>query len=273
MSRHEDSFQIPLPPDQAKALCGQALTSLGLSIDQDLGYGFVASEKFQFGITWPATLNVIVSQGDGRMSLIKIGASNFGFGPIQSSHVREHVRILRMRMEQMFQYPAGANSRPPGQRAPVGPATASRRQVIFNGVPLRDEEIKFLEQRYRTQIPDGSFWYDKMCGALGRQGGPVSCTIEPNLNLGGPLQANASNGNTGVFINGRELHYLDTALLQHVVPMIIPGRWWMDVYGNFGQEGGPMLGNLWVLAQSQSGGGERSGSVLSSWDRTGVAVF
>src|SRR5687768_12489179 len=169
MSSHEDSFQIPLPPEQAKALSGHALTSLGLTIDRDLGYGFVASEKFQFGITWPATLNVIISQGDAGMSLIKIGASNFGFGPIQKSHVREHVRILKMRMEQMFQYPAGVQSNWQGHSAPTTPATASRRQVIFNGVPLRDEQINFLEQKYRTQIPDGSYWYDKMSGALGRQ--------------------------------------------------------------------------------------------------------
>jgi len=113
-----------------------------------------------------------------------------------------------------------------------------------------------------------------MCGAWGVIGGPVLCTLEPNHEIGGPLQPGASNGNTGVFINGRELHYLETALLQRVVPMIIPGRWWLDVYGNFGSEGGPMLGNLWDFAQMQgSGGGENRSSVLNSWDRTGIKVF
>jgi hypothetical protein len=35
-----------------------------------------------------------------------------------------------------------------------------------------------------------------------------------------------------------------------------------------------MLGNLWTLAQTQgSSGNENRSSVLSSWDRTGVAVF
>jgi hypothetical protein len=106
------------------------------------------------------------------------------------------------------------------------------------------------------------------------QGGPVLCTLEPNHDIGGPLQPGASLGNTGVFINGRELHYLDIALLQRVVPMIIPGCWWLDVYGNFGSEGGPMLGNIWTLAQSQGASGtENRSSVLSSWDRTGVALL
>ena len=138
---------------------------------------------------------------------------------------------------------------------------------------LRDDELNGLEQKYRTQIPDGSYWYDKMCGAWGMQGGPVLCTIDPNLRLGGPLRPDASNGNTGVFVNGRELHYLDIALVQRVVPMIIPGRWWLDVYGNFGSEGGPMLGNLWEYAKTVDGEGTNRSSVLSSWDRTGVAVF
>jgi hypothetical protein len=141
--------------------------------------------------------------------------------------------------------------------------------VFVNGVLLRDDQVIFLEQKYHSPLPNGYYWYDRMCGAWGVIGGPVLCTLEPNHNIGGPLQPGASLGNTGVFMNGRELHYLELALLQRVVPMIIPGRWWLDVYGNFGGEGGPMLGNLWTLAQSQgASGNENRSSVLSSWDRT-----
>ena len=274
MSRHEDSFQIPVPPEQAKALCAQAIASLGLTINGDTGYGLVCAEKFQFGFTWPVTLNVIVNYGDPGMSRITIGGSNFGFGPIQSSHVSGRVFALRRGIEQLV-VPHLAGAQPASSASQPAPSTqpASGRQVLVNGVRLRDDELNSLEQRYRTQIPNGAYWYDKMCGAWGMQGGPVLCTIEVNLNLGGPLQADASNGNTGVFINGRELHYLDIALLQRVVPMILPGRWWLDTYGNFGSEGGPMLGNLWAFAQTQGGGGGSRASVLSSWDRTGVAVF
>ncbi|MDX6610903.1 MAG: hypothetical protein QOD75_89 [Blastocatellia bacterium] len=273
MSSHQDSFQIPVPPEHAKALCAQAITSLGLPITGDLGYALVCGESFKFGFTWPVTMNVQIDRGDGSMSRITIGGSNFGFGPIQSSHVRKRVFALRERIEMMAQQPAAPTPSAHGP-APAGPQpSAPVSQVIVNGVRLRDDEVNALEQKYHSQIPDGSYWYDKMCGAWGMQGGPVLCTIEPNLALGGPLQANASNGATGVFINGRELHYLDIALVQRVVPMIIPGRWWLDVYGNFGSEGGPMLGNLWDYAKAQDSDGENRSSVLSSWDRTGVAVF
>jgi hypothetical protein len=100
MSRHEETFQIALPPEQAKFVCGHAITSLGLPCS-DLGYGYSCSESFGFGFTWPVTMSVIVDHGDPGMSRITIGGSNFGFGPIQSSHVRGKVITLRQRIEQM----------------------------------------------------------------------------------------------------------------------------------------------------------------------------
>lgn len=76
------------------------------------------------------------------------------------------------------------------------------------------------------------------------------------MNIGGPLQPNASNGNTGVFINGRQLHMMDTiAFLQHTGRPAIPGRWWVDAMGNCGMEGNPIpLMNL-VAVSKMSGGG------------------
>ncbi|MGI9066806.1 MAG: hypothetical protein ACR2HX_10435 [Pyrinomonadaceae bacterium] len=286
MSRYEDSFQIPLPPEQAKPLCAEAIYSIGLPITADLGHGLVCTESFQLGFSWPATIRVVLNFGDAGMSRITINASNFGFGPIQSSHVKGKALLLRQRIEQLAQPGSRAQSQstssqppPPAQpqsqpQSSTQSQSAPTRQVFVNGVQLRDQQVDFLEQKYRSSLPNGDYWYDRMCGAWGIMGGPLLCTLEPNHDIGGPLQPGASQGNTGVFINGRELHYLDIALLQRVVPMIIPGRWWLDVYGNFGTEGGPMLGNLWALAQSQgSSGNENRSSVLSSWDRTGIAVF
>lgn len=104
MSRHEESFQIPLPPEHAKTLCGQVIASLGLPFS-DLGYGYSCAETFKFGFTWPVTMSVIINYGDQGMSRITIGGTNFGFGPIQSSHVRGKVLALRQRIEQMVPQP------------------------------------------------------------------------------------------------------------------------------------------------------------------------
>lgn len=275
MSRHEESFQISLAPEQAKPLIAEAIKSVGLPITSDLGHGFVSTEPFQFGFSWPATIQILINYGDAGTSRITVNASNFGFGPIQSNHVKEKVFVLRQRIEQLVQQRARAEVQPQSQSQPKSsqPQTLVR-EVFVNGVKLRDEQVKFLEEKYRSSLPDGYYWYDRMCGAWGVIGGPILCMLEPNHDIGGPLQPGASLGNTGIFINGRELHYLETALLHRVVPIIIPGRWWLDVYGNFGNEGGPMVGNIWTLAQMQgSSGDENRSSVLSSWDRTGVTVF
>jgi len=109
MSRHQDSFELPCPPETAKQICAYAIPSLGLTIDRDLGHGFVCSEKLQFGFTWPVTLNVTINQTSAGGSQINIAGSNFGFGPIQSSHVKDRVAGLRRRIEELWRQPQVAN--------------------------------------------------------------------------------------------------------------------------------------------------------------------
>ncbi|MEP6742944.1 MAG: hypothetical protein ABJB61_10640 [bacterium] len=143
MSRHEDNFQLSLPPEEAKNLCGQAITSLGWPI-VDLGYGWSTSESFNLGFTWPVSMQVVINYGDAGMSRLTIKASNFGFGPIQSSHVKGKVRTLRQRIEQMFQQgpqpPAQSQPQPQPPAQPSSQARQSKGEEIFrDGVLLEDK--------------------------------------------------------------------------------------------------------------------------------------
>lgn len=147
-----------------------------------------------------------------------------------------------------------------------GPAQDS---VIINGVHLSDDKVKALGKQYGIHILPGDYWYDKMCGAWGFRGGPSAGLIPPSLDLGGLLQSNASNGNTGVFINGRELHMLDVVALQQITP-VYQGRYWVDAQGNIGLEGGPALTNLWLLANTR---GAKKEGILSTYDKTGAVVI
>ena len=147
-----------------------------------------------------------------------------------------------------------------------GPAQSS---VIINGIRLSDDKVKALEKQCGVRILPGDYWYDKMCGAWGFRGGPSAGIIPSSLDLGGLLQSNASNGNTGVFINGRELHILDVVALQQITP-VYQGRYWVDAQGNIGLEGGPALTNLWLLANAR---GAKKEGILSTYDKTGVAVI
>lgn len=138
-------------------------------------------------------------------------------------------------------------------------AAAQERAVIINQTRLDDATVQALEQAYQVQVLDGRYWYDARSGAWGYEGGPVAGLILPGLDLGGPLRADASGGTTSVFVNGRELHVQDVLALQQLVGVVLPGRYWLDAYGNVGYEGGPALLNLAVLAQQASGGGGAGG--------------
>ncbi|MBI1747893.1 MAG: hypothetical protein HYR55_15095 [Acidobacteria bacterium] len=150
---------------------------------------------------------------------------------------------------------------------PASPATrpaasAKARSVFINQIRLSEDKLRGLEQRYQFRIPDGSYWYDKVSGAWGIQGGPTQGFTLPGLSIGGPLRADASNGHTGVFVNGRQLHRQDVLALQRLGP-VLPGRYWLDAQGYGGYEGGPAIFNLLQLANA-TGRPRRGGRSITS---------
>jgi hypothetical protein len=144
------------------------------------------------------------------------------------------------------------------------PAQPMARQISFNGVMLTGQPLATLEQLERwhgVTLPNGHHWYDSLSGLWGIWGQGSQGQIAAGLTLGGPLPPNASGGGqdsqTGVFINGRELHPTEVADLQQIT-QVYPGRYWLDAQGNGGIEGQPLSFNLVTLAQqaqSQSQGG------------------
>jgi hypothetical protein len=165
------------------------------------------------------------------------------------------------------------------QQQPAYDPNAPRR-ITINGQPAspRDmQTIQMLEQQWGIRAQDGDYWYDNLTGATGRWGGPMVSLLPAGLQLGGPMPPNASGGGTGaltgVFINGRELHPYDVMRLQQLTgQQAYPSRWWCDGQGNFGLENGPMMGNLYALAQQRNGGGGGGGDSYYSRDQNG-SVF
>ena len=123
-------------------------------------------------------------------------------------------------------------------------------QVIVNGVALSARQVQALSQVYGP-IPTGNFWYDPVSGLWGLAGGPSVAQIMPGLALGGPLRADASNGRTGVFINGREIHGQELLYLQRLFGVVYQGRYWLSPQMIGGYEGGPPAFDL----RAAGGGG------------------
>lgn len=142
--------------------------------------------------------------------------------------------------------------------------------VVINGVRLEHEARDALERGYGVRIPPARYWYDRVSGAWGLEGGPTQGQVQPGLQLGGPLRADASKGSSGVFVNGRQLHALDVAALRRCTP-VIPGRYWVLANGVGGYEGLPPTFNLTVLCGNAGGG--RSGGSSTRCDNYGGGQF
>jgi hypothetical protein len=259
MSSHSEEFTLHLSMAGCQAACERAASSHGWRITERQATSIVCVETPQgaMGFTNPAQVTIAMTNA-GSLTHVTLSASSFGFGPFQSKHVREQTQRLRRQIEAEVSGPTEAEA----------VSGAFTRSVFINGARLSDDQLHSIEQTYRVNVPDGHYWYDRVCGAWGMEGGPQAGIAVAGLDLGGPLRPDASNGNTGVFVNGRELHMLDVQRLSALVGNVIPGRWWVDARGNFGPDGWPMVGNLFMIGQARvAGAGGPSGEVVnqSGW--------
>jgi hypothetical protein len=154
-------------------------------------------------------------------------------------------------------------------------AWADEQVVIVNGMQLPNTAVIALQLAYRTVIPSGRYWYDAASGLWGREGQPLAGQMHAGLQIGGDLQANASSGDTDVYVNGRRLPRAELMALQQLVGPVRPGRYWLDAYGNAGFEGGPPLVNL---AQARARGaqgyaGWNNNTAFGNWGGDGNCSY
>ncbi|KAK4758539.1 hypothetical protein SAY87_019840 [Trapa incisa] len=87
--------------------------------------------------------------------------------------------------------------------------------VTINGHPILDDLVKRAEVQAGPILP-GDYWYDYNAGFWGVMKHPCLGIIPPHIKeFKYPLPANCSRGNTGIFVNGRQLHEDDLRLLAN----------------------------------------------------------
>ncbi|PKA63603.1 Uncharacterized protein AXF42_Ash005498 [Apostasia shenzhenica] len=96
----------------------------------------------------------------------------------------------------------------------VAQSTENRRcKVTINGHPISDRLVKRAE-KFAGPICSGEYWYDYRAGFWGTIGHACLGIIPPFIEeFNYPMLRNCAGGNTGVVVNGRELHEKDLALL------------------------------------------------------------
>lgn len=89
----------------------------------------------------------------------------------------------------------------------------SRINVFVNGHPLSNRVVKKAE-KLAGPIQPGNYWYDYRAGFWGVMGQPCHGIIPPFIEeFSFAMPRKCAAGNTGVFVNGRELHETDLELL------------------------------------------------------------
>uniref|UniRef100_A0ACD5YE75 Uncharacterized protein n=1 Tax=Avena sativa TaxID=4498 RepID=A0ACD5YE75_AVESA len=121
--------------------------------------------------------------------------------------------------------------------------------VYVNGAKLAPEELAVLQgcPCPPSRLRPGFYWYDKVSGFWGKEGHKPHCIISPNLNVGGILDEKASNGNTGIMVNGREITKSELQMLKLAgVQCAGKPHFWLNADGTYQEEGQKTVkGKIW----------------------------
>lgn len=158
------------------------------------------------------------------------------------------------------QTPASAKAATP----PVAPEPPANTAIVINGKTLTSTQLAEFKLKYKAEPKPGSYWYDSVSGLYGNSGQAAFGFMHAGHDYG-TLAEDASGGNTGIFVNGRQLPQNEWLVWSTVLGAAIqPGRYWLDAKGNAGYEGNPNpTVNLYAAAaqaaQNRAGGGGRGG--------------
>ncbi|MEM8485359.1 MAG: hypothetical protein AAF564_07400 [Bacteroidota bacterium] len=135
------------------------------------------------------------------------------------------------------------------------PHTGYTQDVVINGVTLTDAQEQALENLYNVKPLPGEYWYDTNSGLYGVMGHQAYGFMFPGHDFG-KLSQYASQGNTRVFVNGRELPQLEWVIWSYMLGYPIQvGNYWLDDKGNAGYVGNPQpVLNLYLIAQKNTYG-------------------
>lgn len=146
--------------------------------------------------------------------------------------------------------------------------------VRINGIVLTESQLSEMGMLYGQRPTPGDYWYDARSGLYGLIGQPCAGTIAAGHKFGN-VPRDASRGDSGVLLNGRELPVGEWLFLSQVSGTPVqPGSYWLDSAGNAGVEGidVPLI-NLFLVAQQlqarmqgRAGGGGGGGD--NFWSTT-----
>jgi hypothetical protein len=138
--------------------------------------------------------------------------------------------------------------------------TCGGNKVVVNGEKISNMQLVQLTLLAGgNTIAPGCYWYDAATGMWGWEGQPSAGDMPVGLEIGGPLRADASAGDTLVFVNGRELSRLEAQRFGSFGGPSRPGRYWMNAQGVGGRENESASFNIAAGVAAAQAGAASSG--------------
>ncbi|WP_440904343.1 hypothetical protein ACMZOO_16220 [Catenovulum sp. SX2] len=108
------------------------------------------------------------------------------------------------------------------------------KEVVINQQVLSAEQIEHIEMKLGYDIQAGHYWYDAESGLWGLANQAAIGQTQKGL-VNNKVLTNASNGHSGVFINGRELCQQEAYFCQqHSKHKLAKGHYWLNEAGHLG---------------------------------------
>ena len=148
MPKYEDELVLDLSSEASWEACREGVTSLGWAL-QGEGEGYLACKEVGNPAPWVSghwavQVEIVVTAEPSGSTRVAIYGSNWGWGPIQSNHVRDQVTKLRSRIDSIAGKRAASGR---GQaRQAVSSELEKLGQLHAQGV-LTDEEFRDAKRR------------------------------------------------------------------------------------------------------------------------------